>query len=275
MFFLGPETGRDIAQRRGRADLVAANNVFAHVPDLVGFAAGLRALVKDNGLVTIEVPHLLRLIQRPPVRHDLPRALPVLHAAHRLEGARGRRPAVIDVEELSTHGGSMRIHARPADHAGEPTRGSSRCSTTRTPPGLHTFEGHAGFAGEVLRSSRDLVSFLFEAERDGKTVAGYGAPGKGNTLLNHCGIRTDLLASPSIAARTSRACSCRARTFRSIAPERIAEVEARLRAAAALEPARGALRAAGLRARVGRSAGRADSGARGFLAQTDIGGYHS
>ena len=194
VFFLGLETGSDIAQRRGRADLVAANNVFAHVPDLVGFAAGLRALVKDTGLVTIEVPHLLRLIERrqyDTIYHEHYQYYTLLTASKVLE-AGGLK--VVDVEELSTHGGSMRIHARPLDHAGEASARVKAMLDDEDAAGLHTFEGHAGFANEVLKIKSDLLTFLFEAAQDGKVVAGYGAPGKGNTLLNHCGIRTDLLA---------------------------------------------------------------------------------
>ena len=194
VFFLGPETGRDIAERRGRADLVAANNVFAHVPDLVGFTAGLRELAKDDGLVTIEVPHLLRLIegrQYDTIYHEHYQYYTLLTASKVLETG-GLR--VVDVDELPTHGGSLRIHARPTDHAGEPTPRVKSVLDDEDAAGLHTFEGHAGFAQDVLRIKSDLVSFLFQAERDGKVVAGYGAPGKGNTLLNHCGIRSDLLA---------------------------------------------------------------------------------
>jgi hypothetical protein len=101
---------------------------------------------------------------------------------------------VVDVDELSTHGGSMRIHARPIDHAGEPSARVKAMLDEEDAAGLHTFEGHAGFAKDVLKIKTELVSFLFQAAQDGKVVAGYGAPGKGNTLLNHCGIRSDLLA---------------------------------------------------------------------------------
>ena len=112
--FLGPQTGSAIAAEYGQADLVAANNVFAHVPDIRGFAAGLRALVKDSGLVTLEFPHLLRLIERrqyDTIYHEHFSYLSLLTASRALETS-GLR--VTDVEELSTHGGSLRVHARPA-----------------------------------------------------------------------------------------------------------------------------------------------------------------
>jgi SAM-dependent methyltransferase len=191
--FLGPATGAAIAAEHGRADLVAANNVFAHVPDIRGFAMGLRALVKDSGLVTLEFPHLLRLIERrqyDTIYHEHFSYLSLLTACRALATA-GLR--VVDVEELSTHGGSLRVHARPAEAAGEPAERVKAVLEDEEAVGLHNVAGHKGFAGEVLRIKSDLLTFLIGAAAEGKTVAGYGAPGKGNTLLNHCGIRSDLL----------------------------------------------------------------------------------
>jgi C-methyltransferase C-terminal domain/Putative zinc binding domain/Methyltransferase domain len=192
--FLGPDTGTAIAAEYGQADLVAANNVFAHVPDIRGFAAGLRALVKDSGMVTLEFPHLLRLIERrqyDTIYHEHFSYLSLLTSSRALETA-GLR--VVDVQELSTHGGSLRVHARPAEEGGEPTERVKAVLDAEATAGLHTVAGHEGFAGEVLRIKSDLVEFLITAAREGKSVVGYGAPGKGNTLLNHCGIRSDLLA---------------------------------------------------------------------------------
>jgi 2-polyprenyl-3-methyl-5-hydroxy-6-metoxy-1,4-benzoquinol methylase len=192
--FLGPQTGADLAQRYGQADLVAGNNVFAHVPDIRGFAAGLRALVKDTGLVTLEFPHLLRLIERrqyDTIYHEHFSYLSLLTATRTLATA-GLR--VVDVDELDTHGGSLRVHARPEESAGEPSTQVKAVLAAEEAAGLHTVAGHEGFAREVLQIKSDLLGFLLAAARDGKSVAGYGAPGKGNTLLNHCGIRSDLLS---------------------------------------------------------------------------------
>jgi hypothetical protein len=196
--FLGPQAGAAIAAEYGQADLVAANNVFAHVPDIRGFAAGLRALVKDSGLVTLEFPHLLRLIERrqyDTIYHEHYSYLSLLTASRALETA-GLR--VTDVEELGTHGGSLRVHARPAEAVaqavGEPAPRVKSVLAAEEAAGLHTVEGHAGFAADVLKIKSDLLGFLLQASAEGRPVAGYGAPGKGNTLLNHCGIRTDLLA---------------------------------------------------------------------------------
>jgi SAM-dependent methyltransferase len=192
--FLGPETGAALAAEYGQADLVAANNVFAHVPDIRGFAAGLRALVKKSGLVTLEFPHLLRLIegrQFDTIYHEHFSYLSLRTASRALATA-GLR--VVDVEELGTHGGSLRVHARPAESGGEPTARVQAVLELEEKAGLHTVAGHQGFARDVLRIKSDLLDFLLAAAREGKSVAGYGAPGKGNTLLNHCGIRSDLVA---------------------------------------------------------------------------------
>jgi SAM-dependent methyltransferase len=192
--FLGAESGLAIAQRYGRADLVAANNVFAHVPDIQGFAAGLRALAKDEGTVTLEFPHLLRLIERrqyDTIYHEHFSYLSLLTSSRALATA-GLR--VVDVEELGTHGGSLRVYARPEECAGEPTERVKTVLAAEESAGLHTVAGHAGFAPAVLKIKSDLLDFLLVAAREGRSVAGYGAPGKGNTLLNHCGIRSDLLS---------------------------------------------------------------------------------
>ncbi|HXL93206.1 MAG TPA: class I SAM-dependent methyltransferase [Streptosporangiaceae bacterium] len=192
--FLGPETGREIARVHGQADLVVANNVFAHVPDIRGFAAGLRALVKDEGMVTLEFPHLARLIERrqyDTIYHEHYSYLSLLTASRVLATA-GLR--VVDVAELSTHGGSLRVFARPAESAGEPGERVKEVLAAEEAAGLHVIAGHEGFANAVLTIKSDLLGFLLAAARDGKSVVGYGAPGKGNTLLNHCGIRSDLMS---------------------------------------------------------------------------------
>lgn len=191
--FLGPESGEAIARAHGRADLVVANNVFAHVPDIRGFAAGLRALVKDTGLVTLEFPHLLRLIERrqyDTIYHEHYSYLSLLTASRALETA-GLR--VVDVEELTTHGGSLRVHAQCEEHAGEASATVKEVLADEDRAGLTSIAGHQGFARDVLEIRSNLTHFLLDAAAQGKSVVGYGAPGKGNTLLNHCGIRADLL----------------------------------------------------------------------------------
>lgn len=193
-YFLGERTGQDAAARHGQADLVVGNNVFAHVPDIVDFAKGLRALVKDDGLVSLEFPHLLRLIegrQYDTIYHEHYSYLTLRTASLALEKA-GLK--VIDVQELVSHGGSLRVMSTPVETAGEPSELVLKVLKNEEEAGLHTVEGHAGFARDVFAIKADLVEFLIGAAREGKSVAGYGAPGKGNTLLNHCGIREDLLS---------------------------------------------------------------------------------
>jgi SAM-dependent methyltransferase len=191
--FLGEETGRKIADAHGPADLVVANNVLAHVPDIVDFARGLRALVADGGRVAIEVPHLLRLIagrEYDTIYHEHYSYLSLL-TTQRVLATAGL--VVVDVEELTTHGGSLRTWSAPAGTAGAPGPAVDRVLAAERAAGLHALDGHAGFAGEVAAVRNDLVEFLIARSREGARVAGYGAPGKGNTLLNHAGIRSDLL----------------------------------------------------------------------------------
>ena len=192
--FLGEETGTDIAGRFGKADLVVGNNVFAHTPELLDFARGLRALVADDGLVSLEFPHLLRLIegrQYDTIYHEHYSYFTLRTAAIALATA---DLTVVDVRELSTHGGSLRVLAKPSAAAGQPSAAVARVLADEEAAGLHTLAGHTGFSSAVLRVKRDLLEVLINASRKGLSVAGYGAPGKGNTLLNHCGIRSDLLA---------------------------------------------------------------------------------
>jgi SAM-dependent methyltransferase len=192
--FLGAESGAELADRYGRADLVAGNNVYAHVPDLRGFTAGLAALVKPDGLVTLEFPHLLRLIegrQYDTIYHEHYQYLSLLTAQRALATA---GLAVVDVDELPTHGGSLRVYAQPEPAASEPTVEVKTLLETEAAAGLHTLAGHQGFVQAVYGIKSDLLGFLLAARSNGSTVVGYGAPGKGNTLLNHCGVRSDLLA---------------------------------------------------------------------------------
>ncbi|HKE66048.1 MAG TPA: class I SAM-dependent methyltransferase [Micromonosporaceae bacterium] len=192
--FLGAATGTDLAERFGRADLVAGNNVFAHVPDIVDFSAGLAALVKPTGLVTLEFPHLLRLIEQrqfDTIYHEHYQYLTLLTASRALATA---GLTVVDVDELPSHGGSLRVHAMHAEAAGEQSVRVKEVLDAESAAGLHTLTGHRGFDDAVFRIKSDLLGFLISARADGKRVVGYGAPGKGNTLLNHCGIRSDLMA---------------------------------------------------------------------------------
>ena len=190
--------GRELASRlvaEGRqADLLVANNVFAHVPDLNDFTAGMQRLLAPQGVITIEFPHLARLIegnQFDTIYHEhfsyfsFLTAQAVL-AAHGLE--------VFDVDELPTHGGSLRVYAQRSGGAGHSVSARvTELAERERELHLDRLEGYSAFAPRVTETKWNLVEFLIDCRRDGKRVAGYGAPGKGNTLLNYCGIRADLL----------------------------------------------------------------------------------
>ena len=194
VMFLGEQTGRKVADIHGSADLVVANNVFAHVPDIVDFSKGLRELVADDGHVTIEIPHLLRLIdgnEYDTIYHEHYSYLSLL-TTQRVLAAAGL--PMVDVQELPSHGGSLRTWSTPTENAGPPSAAVAKVLADEAAAGLHTVEGHAGFADQVSRVRDDFVEFLIDCRRAGKRVAAYGAPGKGNTLLNHCGIRPDLIS---------------------------------------------------------------------------------
>jgi hypothetical protein len=193
VMFLGEGTGMEVAVRHGKADLVVANNVFAHVPDIVDFSKGLRALVANTGRVSIEIPHLLRLIEGSEydtIYHEHFSYLSLLTAQRVLAAA---ELTVIDIEELPTHGGSMRLWSVPSNGSVNVQPSVGRVLAAEAAAGLDTLEGHKGFAQQVATVRNDFVEFLVACQREGKRVAGYGAPGKGNTLLNHCGIRSDLM----------------------------------------------------------------------------------
>ncbi|MFF0575061.1 class I SAM-dependent methyltransferase [Streptosporangium saharense] len=191
--FLGPETAAEVRAEHGPANLVVANNVYAHIPDVIGFTQGLRALVADDGWVSIEVQHLLTLMelnQYDTIYHEHFQYYTVASAQRALASG---GLALVDVELLPTHGGSIRLWARPQEVAGEPTSRVVEVLAAEKAAGLHELSGYAEFAARVAKVRRDLLKFLVEAAEQGRTVVGYGAPGKGNTLLNHCGIRPDLL----------------------------------------------------------------------------------
>ena len=189
--------GRALAEllaREAQADLIVANNVLAQVPDLNDFVAGIRTLLKTGGVVTVEFPHLLQLVrenQFDTIYHEHFSYFSFitaesLFAAHDL--------VVFDVEELSTHGGSLRVYARHRDDASKPvTERVVALRAREIDEGLGRVESYARFAEQVRQTKWQLLDFLIAAKREGKSIVGYGAPGKGNTLLNYCGIRTDFL----------------------------------------------------------------------------------
>jgi SAM-dependent methyltransferase len=190
--------GRDLARRlvaEGRvADLLVANNVMAHVPDLNDFVGGISIVLAPQGVATIEVPHLLRLVesnQFDTIYHEHFSYFSLLTARKVLE-AHGLE--LFDVDELKSHGGSLRYYAQRAGTGRHAV--SSRVQELAERErglGFDTLEGHRSFSRQVNETKWRLLEFLIARRREGKRIVGYGAPGKGNTLLNFCGIRTDLL----------------------------------------------------------------------------------
>jgi SAM-dependent methyltransferase len=192
--FFGTQLAKELAAQGRCADLVLGNNVLAQVPDLNDFVEGLKILLRPNGVLTLEFPHLLRLIEHnefDTIYHEHFSYFSMLATVRILEG-HGLK--VFDVEELATHGGSLRVYACRAEdrtHSIEPSVGRVIADEERA--GLASADGYDSFAQKVKETKLALVEFLIAAAKQGKSVAGYGAPGKSATLLHYCGIGKDLI----------------------------------------------------------------------------------
>ncbi len=188
------ETARDLRAEGREADLIIGNNVLAQVTDLNGFVAGMKVLLKPDGVITMEFPHLMRLMdehQFDTIYHEHFSYFSFM-TAREIFAAQGL--VLFDVEELWTHGGSLRIYARHAAAAPRPVgRRVETMLARERAAGLDCLDRYAAFRERVHETKRKLLDFLISAKREGKTIVGYGAPGKGNTLLNYCGIRSDFL----------------------------------------------------------------------------------
>lgn len=192
--FLDEEVAEQVRAERGPASLVVANNVYAHVPDLLGFTRALRTLTADDGWVSVEVHHALNLValaQFDTVYHEHFQYYTVLSISRALATA---GLMVVDVDLVPTHGGSIRVWARPEAVAGPPSAAVTEALAEEERAGLHAVEGYLELEPRSQAVRQELLRFLLDAKAAGRRVAGYGAPGKGNTLLNYCGIRPDLLA---------------------------------------------------------------------------------
>ncbi|ORV83024.1 SAM-dependent methyltransferase [Mycobacterium interjectum] len=191
--FLNEEIAAKVRNEHGPANLVVANNVYAHIPDLRGFTRSLRMLMDDDGWLSIEVHHALNLVrlgQFDTIYHEHFQYYTLFSAICALATA---GLAVVDVELLPTHGGSIRVWARSAEIAGKPTERVEKVMRLEEAAGLHHVDGYLQLRPRTEAIRQELLRFLLQCRADGKRVVGYGAPGKGNTLLNYCGIRTDLL----------------------------------------------------------------------------------
>lgn len=191
--FFGEQLGKRLSLAGKQADLISGNNVYAHVPDINDFTRGLKAALKPGGTITLEFPHLMRLIENTQfdtVYHEHFSYLS-LFTVERIFKAAGLR--IWDVEELPTHGGSLRIYGCHADDERLVTPACVELLAEEERCGLQTLATYQGFQVKADRVKDDLLSFLVEQKRAGKKVAAYGAAAKGNTLLNYAGVKTDLL----------------------------------------------------------------------------------
>jgi hypothetical protein len=192
--FFGEQTAKSIKSEYGSADLLLGNNVLAHVPDINDFVKGMKVLLSDTGTITMEFPHLLNLIrynQFDTIYHEHFSYLS-FYTVQKIFAYYGI--TLFDVEEIPTHGGSLRIYGK---HDFDTTREISGNVTNMLQKeilfGINGIDVYKSFEEKVKETKRKLLTFLIEAKNAGKTVIGYGAPGKGNTLLNYCAIRQDFL----------------------------------------------------------------------------------
>ncbi len=192
--FFGRETAHDLSAEGQQADLIIGNNVLAHVPDVNDLVAGMKILLKPDGRITMEFPHLLRLMaenQFDTIYHEHFSYFS-LFTVEQIFSAHGL--TIFDVDELPTHGGSLRIYARHSENEAVPVSDSVHELRGREiAAGYNDLAAYRSFGEQVKQTKRNLLQFMIEARNAGKTIVGYGAPGKGNTLLNYCGIRADLL----------------------------------------------------------------------------------
>jgi len=192
--FFGVQTAKEMAAAGRQADLITANNVLAQVPDLNDFVGGIKVLLKPHGVVTVEFPHLVRLIEEnqfDTIYHEHFSYFS-FKTAERIFAAHGL--VLFDVEEIPIIGGALRIYGRHAEDLSKPVHDAAiRLREQETSYGLDSFDRYTQFDRKVRETKRKLLEFLIRAKREGKKISGYGAPAKGNTLLNYCGIRTDFL----------------------------------------------------------------------------------
>jgi len=192
--FFGEKTALGLTNDAWSADLIIGNNVLAHVPDLNDFVKGLKILLKPTGLITMEFPHLLQLMesnQFDTIYHEHFSYFSFL-AVEQVFARHGMK--LFDVEELPTHGGSLRIYACHDQDESKSTQSRARdLKAKEQRAGFGELKHYLSFSPKVEATKRKLLSFLISAKQEGKRVVGYGAPAKGNTLLNYCGVRTDLM----------------------------------------------------------------------------------
>jgi SAM-dependent methyltransferase len=202
--YFGEKLGDQIAAASGRADLIIGNNVYAHVPAINDFTLGLKRLLAENGTITLEFPHLLRLLEQrqfDTVYHEHFSYFS-LHTVFKIFLAAGLR--VFDVEELPTHGGSLRVYGCHADDARATSNAVAKVIGAELDYGMQTLQVYVDFQKHVDHVKIGFLRFLLDVHQDGRSIAGYGAAAKGNTLLNYAGVRCDLVPYVCDAARSKQ-----------------------------------------------------------------------
>lgn len=194
MEFFGEKTALDLVKKTRRADLLIGNNVLAQVPDLNDFVKGMKIFLKPEGVITMEFPHLMRLMdenQFDTIYHEHFSYFSFISVEHVFAN---HGLTLFDVEEIPTHGGSLRIYAcHTEDSSKKISDNVIELKAREKAAGVTSMAYYVKFQEQVMETKRKILDFLISAKRNGKSVAGYGAPGKGNTLLNFCGIRTDFI----------------------------------------------------------------------------------
>lgn len=192
--FFGKATAQNLADQYGKVDLLLGNNVLAHVPDLNDFVKGMKVLLKPSGIITMEFPHLMRLMEENQFdtiyhEHFSYFSFFTVEKVFKAHGI-----TLFDVEELKSHGGSIRIYGKHDDNMDIPVHERVlKLKQAEASKGYTKLDTYFSFSDKVQKTKRGILSFLNEAKENGKSIVGYGAPGKGNTLLNYCGIRQDYL----------------------------------------------------------------------------------
>jgi len=191
--FFGETLGVRIANEHGQADLIIGNNVYAHVPDINDFTRGMKEALKSDGVITLEFPHLMRLIERhqfDTIYHEHFSYLS-LFSVCRIFDSSGLK--IWHVDELPTHGGSLRIYACHKDNSRQVTESVDQVLEEERRRGLQTLQTYTGFQDRANNIKNRLLEFLIQKKKDGETVVAYGAAAKGNTILNYAGVKSDLL----------------------------------------------------------------------------------
>jgi SAM-dependent methyltransferase len=223
--FFGEALGKELAYEGKQADLIAGNNVYAHVPDINDFTKGLKAALKPGGTITLEFPHLMRLIEQAQfdtVYHEHFSYLS-LYTVSRIFAAAGLR--IWNLEELPTHGGSLRVYGCHADDLRETQQSVDALLQEEANRGLQQLQTYLEFQPRADQIKNRLLSFLIEQKRQGKTVAAYGAAAKGNTLLNYAGVKPDLLPFVCDAAKAKQGQFMPGSHIPILPPRRLAEVK--------------------------------------------------